>query len=117
MRNSATPLPGVPGQVERADDPRLAVDVADQLALVPDMVAHGEHVGAGVEELVGDGAVMPKPAAAFSPLTTTASSLSAARSSAAGSAGGAAGAPDDVADKENPHALSLRAAELDGRPR
>ena len=41
-------------QIERADDPRLAVDVADQLALVPDMVAHGEDVGTGVEELGGD---------------------------------------------------------------
>ena len=42
-------------EVERADDPRLAVDVADQLALVPDMVAHGQDVGTGGQELVGDG--------------------------------------------------------------
>ena len=47
------------GEVERADDARLAVDVADQLALVPDMVAHGDDVGTGGQELVGDGGGEP----------------------------------------------------------
>ena len=40
--------------VDRAQQPRVAVDVADDLALVPDMVAGGDDVDAGRVELCAD---------------------------------------------------------------
>lgn len=41
--------------VQRAQEARLALDICHGLALVPGMVAEGEAVGAGTEEIVRDG--------------------------------------------------------------
>jgi hypothetical protein len=42
------------GEVEGTDQSRLAVDVAHDLALVPGMVARGDDIGAGGEDLLAD---------------------------------------------------------------
>ena len=49
----------------------MALDEHERLALVPDVIAGGNDVGAGIEQLDQDRSEMPKPPAAFSPLTTT----------------------------------------------
>ena len=47
--------PGRAGQhVERPDQARVLVDVADQLALVEDMIAGGDQIGAGGVEILAD---------------------------------------------------------------
>ena len=47
--------PGRAGRkVHRAQQPRLALDEDERLALVPGMVAEGDGIGAGGQELVAD---------------------------------------------------------------
>src|SRR5437879_3919063 len=49
------PTPGAPGgDVRRAQEQVLLRDVLDDLLLVPDVVARGQHVGAGLEDLARD---------------------------------------------------------------
>ena len=48
--------------VERADDARLALDVADQLALVPGVVAERQQIGASGEQIGGNGCGQPEAA-------------------------------------------------------
>ena len=51
----AAPRPGVPvGIIERADQPRRALDEHQRLALVPGVIAERDGVGAGVDQLVVD---------------------------------------------------------------
>ena len=65
---------GAGGIVGRAEEALLMRGEDQRLALVEDVVAGGHHVGAGVEDARSTSSVMPKPPAAFSPLTTTKSS-------------------------------------------
>ena len=52
---SPAPRPGVPGGIiDRTQQARLAVDEDQRLALVPRMVARGDDIGAGVDELLAD---------------------------------------------------------------
>ena len=41
-------------KIRRAQDARVAVDIGDQLALVPDMVAGGQDIDAAIVELAAD---------------------------------------------------------------
>ena len=97
--------PGRAGRiVGRAHEPRLALDEDERLALVEGVVAERDGVGAGRRRSSQIASVMPKPPAAFSPLTTTQSSRQ--RSRRAGQPLGhcrAAGASDDVAEEEKAH--------------
>ena len=58
VSNSCAPRPGASDKrriVQRPDQPRLAHDVGQRLLLVPGVVAQGQAVGAGVEQLARGG--------------------------------------------------------------
>ena len=113
---SATPRPGVPGPRFSGRTIRGSRSIwRDQLALVPDMVAHGQDVGTGLEELVGNHGGQPVTAGGV--LGVDDDRVERERRPQLrqfGQQHGAAGAPDHIADEQQPHALSPRAA--DGSP-
>ena len=99
-------------QVERADEARLAGNIADQLLLVPDVVARGQHVDPGVEERLADldrdaetgGGVLAvdDERIELQPLAQFGRALD---------QDGTARSPDDIADVEQAHAVSPAGAE------
>ena len=88
----------------RPQDALVAIQLGVDLALVPDVVAAGDHVDAGVEQAGAVDGVRPMPPARFSPLAVTKSMCRSSRS------GGrrcsdrvAAGLADHVADHQHAH--------------
>jgi hypothetical protein len=105
LRASIRPrrAPACRGIVGGADEAGLALDEDQRLALVEGVIAERDRVGAGGEKSSQIASVMPKPPAAFSPLTTTKSSASARAVRQMLEQHGAPAAPDDVADEQQPH--------------
>ena len=90
--------------IDGADKARLAVDEDKRLFLVEGVVAERHRIGPRLQEFGQIGSLMPKPPAAFSPLTMTTSSRQRARSDGrCSSEDGAPRAPDDVANEQEPH--------------
>ena len=60
LRPSREPMQAAPRarragrEIRRAQQPRLALDIGDDLALVPGMVAGGQHIGAGIVKLAAN---------------------------------------------------------------
>ena len=99
------------GVVGGADQARLALDETSasrwSKAWLPSVIASAP----AARNSSQIASVMPKPPAAFSPLTTTKSSRQRARNSGRRfEQRGAPGAPDDVADEQQPHQPRPRAS-------
>ena len=94
--------------VHRAQQPRLAFDEDEGLALVPGMVAEGDGVGAGRQDLVADRLGDAEAAGGVLAVDDDAVELPAvAKAGQALDHRVAAGPPDDVAEEEKTHDKSL----------
>ncbi len=99
---------GKPGIVQRAQQPRLAVDEGQGLALVPGMVAERQAVGAGLEQL--GGGAFGDPEARGGVLGVHHHELQAQPAAQGRQVPGqplSPRAPDHVAEEPQPHACSL----------
>ena len=92
--------PACRGEIDRADQARLALDEDQRLALIEGMIADRDASAPASRNSRQIASVMPKPPAAFSPLTTTKSSFQSRSAGQALETDGAAAAADDVADEE-----------------
>ena len=91
--------------IDRAEQPRRALDEHQRLALVPGMIAAGDRVGAGIDQLVVDRLGDAEAAGRVLAVDDDEIELPVARSGrAAARSRPRARAPHDVADEQNPHA-------------
>ena len=108
VSTKAAPRPGVPfGIIDRADQPRRALDEHQRLALVPGVIAERDGVGAGIDQFVVDRLGDAEAAGGVFAVDDDEIELpfgDQARQSLDDD--GAPGAADYVADEENAHALS-----------
>jgi hypothetical protein len=92
-------------QVERADQAVIALAVADHLALVEDMVAGGDQIGAGGVEVLAEAGGDAEPAGGILAVDHDRIELQGrAQLGQLLQQDLAAGAPDDVAAEQDPHA-------------
>ena len=102
--------------IERANQPRRALDEHQRLALIPGMIAERDGVGAGVDEFVVDRLGDAEAAGGVLAVDDDEIELPVGDQSRQPLADdGAPGAPDHVADEQNSHAFSDLAKSITSR--